>query len=83
MEVIQKGIPVKSSLLPEIITGMYYKCYVRPMLAPVLILEPPGLWDASIRSNVAYTFVKMFKQPNVSFLSSAVATLCGLVHYIT
>ena len=77
VNVIEKGIPVKAELLPEIITGFYYSCHVRPKYAPVVILEPPGLWDGKIRSEVAYTFVKMFQQSSVSFLSSAVATLCG------
>ena len=77
VNIIEKGIPVRSELLPEIITGFYYSCHVRPKYTPVVILEPPGLWDAKIRSQVAYTFVKMFLQSSVSFLSSAVATLCG------
>ena len=76
VNMIEKGIPVKAELLPEIITGFYYSCHVRPKYAPVVILEPPGLWDGKIRSEVAYTFVKMFQQSSVSFLSSAVATLC-------
>ena len=77
VNVIEKGIPVKAELLPEIITGFYYSCHVRPKYAPVVILEPPGLWDGKIRSKVAYTFVKLFMQSSVSFLSSAVTTLCG------
>lgn len=77
VNVMEKGIPVRSELLPEIITWFYYSCHVKPTETPVVILEPPGLWDAKIRSQVAYTFVKMFLQSSVSFLSSAVATLCG------
>lgn len=79
VNVIEKGVPVKAELLPEIITGFYYACNVKPKYTPVVILEPPGLWNPKIRSEVAYTFVKMFQQPSVSFLSSAVATLCGYV----
>ena len=77
VNVVEKGIPVRAELLPEIVTGFYYACSVPPKYTPVVILEPPGLWNPTIRSQVGYTFVKMFLQRSVSFISSAVATLCG------
>ena len=77
VNVVEKGLPVRAELLPEIVTGFYYACNIAPKYTPVVILEPPGLWTPTTRSEVAYTFVKMFKQRSVSFLSSAVATLCG------
>ena len=79
VNVVEAGIPVRAELLPEIVTGFYYACNVPPKFTPVVILEPPGLWNPTIRSQVGYTFVKMFLQCSVSFLSSAVATLCGWV----
>lgn len=82
VNVIDKGVPVKAELLPEIVTGFYYACDAKPRYTPVVILEPPGLWNPKIRSEVAYTFVKMFQQPSVSFVSSAVASLCGYVEVI-
>lgn len=82
VNVIEKGVPVKAELLPEIVTGFYYACDAKPKYTPVVILEPPGLWNPKIRSEVAYTFVKMFQQPSVSFVSSAVASLCGYVKVI-
>ena len=75
--IVKNGVPMHSVLLPEIVTGFYYDCLVRPKYAPVVVLEPPGLWDAKVRGEVAHTFVRMFAQPSVSFLSSAVAVLCG------
>jgi hypothetical protein len=78
VNVVEAGIPVRAELLPEIVTGFYYACNVPPKFTPVVILEPPGLWNPTIRSQVGYTFVKMFLQRSVSFLSSAVATLCGV-----
>ena len=77
VNVIEKGVPVQPHLLPEIVTGFYYDCHVRPKYCPVIILEPPGLWDVNVRGKVAYSFLEMFLQPTVSFLSSAVAVLCG------
>ena len=77
VQLIERGIPVRPNLLPEILTGFYYNCHVRPKHTPVVILEPPGLWSSEIRDKVALSFVKMYEQPSVSFLSSAVATLCG------
>lgn len=76
IHLIEGGIPVKTKLLPEILTGFYYACHMRPQYTPVVILEPPGLWNKVIRSEVAYLFAKMFHHPSVGFLSSAVATLC-------
>jgi len=80
VNVIEKGVPSNEAIqmLPEIITGFYYDCRVRPKYAPVVILEPPGgLWDTKIRGKVAYSFLRQFMQPSVSFLSSTLAILCG------
>ena len=75
--IIKKGIPVDPTMLPEIVTGLYYDCLVRPKYCPVIVLEPPGGWKDDIKREVACTFVRMYAQPSVSFLSSAVAVLCG------
>ncbi len=75
--IVVKGVPVKPSLLPEIVTGFYYDCLVRPKYSPVVILQPPGGWEEKVKGQVAHTFIRMYAQPSVSFLSSAVAVLCG------
>ena len=80
VNVIEKGVPAGEAIqmLPEIITGFYYDCRVRPKYSPVVILEPPGgLWNNEIRGKVAYSFLRQFMQPSVSFLSTTVAILCG------
>ena len=77
VNVVEKGIPRQAHLLPEIVTGFYYDGHVRPKYCPVIVLEPPGLWDDKVRGEVAYSFLQQFQQPSVSFLSSAIAVLCG------
>ena len=77
VNVVEGGVPVRAELLPEIVTGFYYACSVYPKYTPVVILEPPGLWNPTIRSRVAHTFVKLLKMESISFISTAVATLCG------
>lgn len=77
VNIVERGVPVRPELLPEIVTAFYYDCRVRPKYTPVMVLEPPGLWNDKIRGEVAYSFSKQYMQPSVSFLSSAVAVLCG------
>ena len=77
IDIIEKGVPTQAQLLPEILAGFYFDCCIRPTYVPVIVLEPPGLWNDKIRGEVAYSFVRQFQQPSVSFLSSAVAVLCG------
>ena len=70
------GRVVNPQLLPEIITGLFFDCVVMPKYAPLVILEPPGLWDEKMKKDICYSFMKRFENPFVSFLSSAVANLC-------
>ena len=91
-EVVKEGKIVLPEYLPEILTCFYLDCSVRPKITPVVILEPPGLWScgtgkgsnagghaADIKEKIARWFVKAYLQPNITFISSAVATLCQYV----
>ena len=76
MDIVVKGRVVNAQVLPEIVTGLFLDCRVRPKYTPVIILEPPGLWTQEMRREVAYSFVMSFLNPSVCFLSTAVAVLC-------
>ena len=75
-EMVVGGLVVHPEFLPEIITGLYFDCRVRPKYAPVIILEPPGLWNDKMKKDIGYWFIRRFENPCISFLSSAVANLC-------
>ncbi len=75
--IVVKGVPIETRFLPEIVAAFYYDCIVRPKYSPVIILQPPGGWTEDIKGQLAHTFVRRYSQPSVSFLSSAVAVLCG------
>ena len=77
MNVVQKGIPVREDLLPELIVGCYLDTSTYPKYCPVVIIEPPGLWNESVRARIAAPFLTQFCIPSVAFLSSAVAILAG------
>ena len=75
-EIVVGGLVVEPKFIPEIITGLYLDCRVRPKYAPVIILEPPGLWNKQMKHDIGYWFIERFRNPCISFLSSAVANLC-------
>ena len=75
-DIVVGGRVVNPQLLPEIITGLYLDCRVRPKYAPVIFLEPPGLWNEKMKKDIGFCFIKRFENPSISFLSSAVANLC-------
>ncbi len=68
--------------IPEIVTGLFVDCRVRPKYTPVVILEPPGLWSPKVKIQLADVFVGRFQNPSISFLSSAVAVLCRYMQMI-
>ncbi|KAL5486910.1 hypothetical protein EMCRGX_G019450 [Ephydatia muelleri] len=78
INVVQKGIPVREDLLPELIIGCYLDTSTDPKYCPVVILEPPELWNKDVRARVAALFLRQFCSPSVAFLNSAVAILAGL-----
>ena len=77
MNVVQEGLPVREDLLPELIVGCYLDTFTYPTHCPVVIVEPPGLWNEDVRARVAAPFLRQFCSPSVAFLSSAVAILAG------
>ena len=77
INVVQKGIPVREDLLPELIIGCYLDTSTDPKYCPVVILEPPELWNKDVRARVAAIFLRQFCSPSVAFLNSAVAILAG------
>ncbi|KAL5486937.1 hypothetical protein EMCRGX_G019478 [Ephydatia muelleri] len=78
VNIVQGGIPVRPELLPEIMFGFFIENKVFPSYSPVIVLEPPGLWDNVIRAKVAAEFVRTLLCPSLVYLSSAVAVLAGL-----
>ena len=77
VNIIQGGIPVRPELLPEIMFGFFIESKVFPSYCPVIVLEPPGLWDNVIRAKVAAEFLRTLNCPSLVYLSSAVAVLAG------
>ena len=60
MNVVTKGIPVREDLLPELIVGCYLDTSTYPKYCPVVIIEPPGLWNESVRARIAAPFLTQF-----------------------
>ena len=77
VNVIKKGVFIRADLLPELIMGCFLDTHVYSKHCPVIILEPPGLWNDKIRARVAAPFLRQFGSPSVAFMSSAVAILAG------
>ena len=77
VNIIQGGIPVRPELLPEIMYGFFIESKAFPLYCPVIVLEPPGLWDNAIRAKVAAEFLQTIPCPSLVYLSSAVAVLAG------
>ena len=77
VNVVEKGVPVREDLLPELIMGCLVETRVHTKCCPVIILEPPGLWNDEVRARVAAPFLSQFSCPSVTFMSSAVAILAG------
>ena len=77
MNVVTKGIPVREDFLPELIVGCYLDTSTNPKYCPIVIVEPPGLWNEDIRARIAAPFLRQLCSPSVAFLSSAVAILAG------
>ncbi len=76
VDVVVGGKLVNTEMIPEIVTGLFLDCRVRPKYTPVIILEPPGLWSKNTRLELAEVFVRRFHNPSICFLNSAVAVLC-------
>lgn len=77
VKVVEKGVPVHGNLLPELIMGCFLDTHVFSEHCPLIILEPPGLWNDEVRARVAAPFLYQFRNPSVAFMSSAVAILAG------
>ena len=77
VHVIEKGLPIREELLPELIVGCFLDTNAYTRYCPVIILEPPGLWNDDIRARIAAPFLRQFYSPSVAYLSSAVAILAG------
>ena len=77
VNVVKKGVPVRGDLLPELIMGCFLESCVYSKHCPLIILEPPGLWNDEVRARVAAPFLRQFSSPSVAFMSSAVAILAG------
>eukprot|EP00731_Ephydatia_muelleri_P018508 Em0011g548a len=78
VNVVQEGIPVREDFLPELIVGCYLDTSTNPKYCPIVIVEPPGLWNEDIRARIAAPFLRQLCSPSVAFLSSALAILAGL-----
>ena len=77
VQVVEKGIPVHEELLAELMFICFLDTHTRPKLCPIIILEPPGLWNNDIRAKIAASFLLHYCSPSVAYLSSAVAILAG------
>ena len=77
VNVVEKGVPVLEELLPELIIDCFRESGSHPGSSPVVILEPPGVWNDDIRARVAAPFLRQLRNPFIAYLSSAVAILAG------
>lgn len=77
VNVINKSVPHRYELLPEITFGCFVDLHICPKYCPVIVLEPPGLWNDNSRANMAASFLLQLRCPLVTFLSSAVAIVAG------
>ena len=75
--VISKGVPHSCDHLYEILHRCFEFSEASSARCPMVVLEPPGLWNDKIRSEIAAPFLILFHNPSLVYISSAVAILAG------